>query len=82
MEIGYALMTEQSGPTDLVRYAVAAERVELMTYVTCPTMRYYPAVVAQQAATMGLLSGNRFTLVLGSEENLNENVVRRGWPTT
>jgi G6PDH family F420-dependent oxidoreductase len=29
-------------------------------------MRYHPAVVAQQAATMGLLSGNRFTLGLGS----------------
>ena len=94
MEIGYTLMTEQSGPTDLVHYAVAAEqaglafeacsdhyfpwldaqghapnawtvlgavaqateRVELMTYVTCPIMRYHPAVVAQQAATLGLPS--------------------------
>ena len=27
-----------------------------MTYVTCPTMRYHPAVVAQKAATVGLLS--------------------------
>ena len=31
--------------------AQATERAELMTYVTCPTMRYHPAVVAQQAAT-------------------------------
>ncbi|MGH3788428.1 MAG: TIGR03557 family F420-dependent LLM class oxidoreductase [Pseudonocardiaceae bacterium] len=119
MEIGYTLMTEQSGPTDLVHYAVAAEqagfafevssdhyfpwldaqghspnawtvlgavahatqRVELMTYVTCPTMRYHPAVVAQQAATMGLLSDNRFTLGLGSGENLNEHVIGLGWPS-
>jgi G6PDH family F420-dependent oxidoreductase len=119
MEIGYTLMTEQSGPTDLVRYAVAAEqagfafevcsdhyfpwldaqghapyawsvlgavahateRVELMTFVTCPTFRYHPAVVAQQAATMGLLSENRFTLGLGSGENLNEHVVGLGWPS-
>jgi G6PDH family F420-dependent oxidoreductase len=58
----------------------ATERVELMTYVTCPTMRYHPAVVAQKAATVQLLSGNRFTLGLGAGENLNEHVVGRGWP--
>jgi G6PDH family F420-dependent oxidoreductase len=56
------------------------ERVELMTYVTCPTMRYHPTVVAQQAATVQLLSGGRFTLGLGAGENLNEHVVGRGWP--
>src|SRR5437764_1458563 len=60
--------------------ANATERLELMTYVTCPTMRYHPAVVAQQAATLGLLSGGRFTLGLGAGENLNEHVVGRGWP--
>ena len=32
--------------------AQATDRVELMTYVTCPTMRYHPAVVAQKAATV------------------------------
>ncbi len=57
------------------------ERVELLTYVTCPTMRYHPAVVAQKAATLGLLSNGRFTLGLGSGENLNEHVVGQGWPT-
>ncbi len=115
---GYTLMTEQSGPRDLVRYAVAAEEagfefevssdhftpwltsqghspnawvtlgavaqatsnVELMTYVTCPTMRYHPAVVAQQSATLQLLSEGRFTLGLGSGENLNEHVIGEGWP--
>ena len=115
---GYTLMTEQSGPRDLVRYAVAAERVgfdfevssdhyspwlteqghapyawsvlgavahatervELMTYVTCPTIRYHPAVVAQKAATIALLSEGRFTLGLGSGENLNEHTVGEGWP--
>jgi G6PDH family F420-dependent oxidoreductase len=118
MRMGYTLMTEQAGPKQLVRDAVAAERagfdfevssdhyfpwlaeqghapnawtvlgavahaterVELMTYVTCPIMRYHPAVVAQQAATMQLLSDNRFTLGVGSGENLNEHVVGRGWP--
>lgn len=58
----------------------ATERVGLMTYVTCPTMRYHPVVVAQQAATVQLLSGERFTLGLGAGENLNEHVVGRGWP--
>ncbi|QDW63637.1 TIGR03557 family F420-dependent LLM class oxidoreductase [Oerskovia sp. KBS0722] len=115
---GYTLMTEQSGPKDLVDYAVAAERigfdfevssdhyfpwldsqghspyawtvlgavahatrhVDLMTYVTCPTIRYHPAVVAQKAATLGILSDGRFTLGLGAGENLNEHVVGRGWP--
>jgi G6PDH family F420-dependent oxidoreductase len=56
------------------------ERVELMTYVTCPLMRYHPAVVAQKAATVDLLSDGRFTLGLGAGENLNEHVVGRGWP--
>lgn len=56
------------------------ERVELMTYVTCPTMRYHPSVVAQKAATISLLSENRFTLGLGAGENLNEHVIGRGWP--
>ena len=58
----------------------ATEHVDLMTYVTCPTMRYHPTVVAQQAATVQLLSRNRFTLGLGAGENLNEHVVGRGWP--
>ncbi|GAA4978002.1 TIGR03557 family F420-dependent LLM class oxidoreductase [Kineococcus glutinatus] len=55
-------------------------RVELMTYVTCPTMRYHPAVVAQKAATTAILSEGRFSLGLGSGENLNEHVVGAGWP--
>jgi G6PDH family F420-dependent oxidoreductase len=118
VQLGYTLMTEQSDPVSLVRWAAeaeragwdfevssdhyfpwldsqghspnawvtlgavahATERVELMTYVTCPTVRYHPAVVAQQAATLDLLSGGRFTLGLGAGENLNEHVVGRGWP--
>lgn len=60
--------------------AQATSRIPLMTCVTCPTMRYHPAVVAQKAATMQLLSGGRFRLGLGSGENLNEHVVGGGWP--
>jgi G6PDH family F420-dependent oxidoreductase len=118
MQLGYTLMTEQTGPKDLVSYAVGAEevgfdfavssdhyfpwldemghapnawvtlgavaqatsRMDLMTYVTCPTFRYRPVVVAQQAATLQLLADGRFTLGLGSGENLNEHVAGEGWP--
>ncbi|QKW18018.1 LLM class F420-dependent oxidoreductase [Kitasatospora sp. NA04385] len=60
--------------------AQATTTLPLMTYVTCPTVRYHPAVVAQKAATVQLLSEGRFRLGLGSGENLNEHVVGRGWP--
>jgi G6PDH family F420-dependent oxidoreductase len=60
--------------------AQATERIPLMTYVTCPILRYHPAVVAQKAATMQILSGGRFRLGLGSGENLNEHVVGKAWP--
>jgi G6PDH family F420-dependent oxidoreductase len=60
--------------------AQATEKIGLMTYVTCPTLRYHPAIVAQKAATMQILSGNRFRLGLGAGENLNEHVVGRRWP--
>jgi len=60
--------------------AHATERIGLMTYVTCPIMRYHPAVVAQKAATIQLLSDGRFTLGLGAGENLNEHVIGQGWP--
>ena len=60
--------------------AQATSRIPLMTYVTCPTFRYHPAIVAQQAATLQIVSGGRFTLGLGAGENLNEHIVGGGWP--
>lgn len=60
--------------------AQATQRLPLMTFVTCPTFRYHPAVVAQQAATVGVLSSGRFTLGLGAGENLNEHIIGGGWP--
>lgn len=119
VRFGYTLMTEQSGPKQLVGYAVDAERlgfefavssdhyspwlteqghasyawtllgavaqatstIDLTTYVTAPTIRYHPAIVAQKAATLAILSDDRFTLGLGSGENLNEHVVGEGWPS-
>ncbi|AQA02718.1 LLM class F420-dependent oxidoreductase [Mycobacterium sp. MS1601] len=61
--------------------AHVTERVDLYSYVTCPTMRYHPAIVAQQAATLQILADGRFTLGLGTGENLNEHVVGKGWPS-
>jgi G6PDH family F420-dependent oxidoreductase len=60
--------------------AAVTERIPLMTYVTCPILRYHPAVVAQKAATVQILSDGRFRLGLGSGENLNEHVVGQRWP--
>jgi len=61
--------------------AQVTSQVGLMSFVTCPIRRYHPAVVAQKAATMALLSDGRFTLGLGAGENLNEHVVG-DWPQT
>jgi G6PDH family F420-dependent oxidoreductase len=61
--------------------AQVTERMDLVSLVTCPTGRYHPAIVAQKAATMGLLSEGRFTLGIGAGENLNEHVVG-AWPRT
>jgi G6PDH family F420-dependent oxidoreductase len=60
--------------------AQATSTIGLMTYVTCPILRYHPAIVAQKAATVQILSGNRFRLGLGAGENLNEHVVGDRWP--
>lgn len=117
VEFGYSLMSEQTGPKQLVAEAVLAEsagfdfatisdhyypwleeqghspyawgvlgaishatgRIRLVSLVTCPTRRYHPAVVAQKAATVALLSDGRFTLGVGPGENLNEHIVG-DWP--
>ena len=58
----------------------ATKTLPLLPYVTVPTIRYHPAIVAQKAATMALLAPGRFRLGLGSGENLNEHVVGEGFP--
>lgn len=71
-----------SGFTWSILGAIAARTstIGLATGVTCPTMRYHPAIIAQAAATMGLISDGRFTLGVGSGENLNEHIIGQGWP--
>ncbi|SFD45363.1 TIGR03557 family F420-dependent LLM class oxidoreductase [Streptomyces aidingensis] len=61
--------------TVLGAVAARTERLGLATGVTCPTVRYHPAVIAQAAATLALVSDGRFTLGVGSGERLNEHVV-------
>ncbi|MEU4195388.1 TIGR03557 family F420-dependent LLM class oxidoreductase [Kribbella sp. NPDC026611] len=73
---------EHSGFAFSMLGAIAARTsaVGLATGVTCPFIRYHPAIVAQAAATLSILSGGRFTLGIGAGERLNEHVVGAGWP--
>src|SRR5688500_1499562 len=118
IQLGYKLMSETTGPRELVRNAKLAEdagfdfvglsdhylpwleshghspfawsvlgaiaegteRVGIATGLTCPIIRYHPTIIAQAAATIGVMSDGRFTLALGSGERLNEHVVGYGWP--
>ncbi len=52
----------------------------ITTAVTCPTTRIHPAIIAQAAATAGLLTGSRFNLGLGTGEALNEHITGAKWP--
>ncbi|MGW6424956.1 TIGR03557 family F420-dependent LLM class oxidoreductase [Nocardia sp. NPDC055053] len=66
--------------TVLGTMAARTERIGLATGVTCPIIRYHPAIVAQAAATTALVSDGRFTLGIGSGERLNEHIVGREFP--
>lgn len=41
--------------------AAKTERLGLATGVTCPSVRYHPAIIAQAAATLAIVSDRRFT---------------------
>jgi len=60
--------------------AQATTRMRYGTGVTCPTVRYHPAIVAQAAATVASMMPGRFFLGVGTGENLNEHIVGRQWP--
>lgn len=60
--------------------AAATSSIEFATGVTTPLFRYHPAVVAQAAATLDRLSGGRFTLGVGTGENINEGPLGYEFP--
>ena len=60
--------------------AMKTDRIGLATGVTCPSMRYHPAIIAQAAATLAIISDGRFTLGVGAGERLNEHVTGEGFP--
>ena len=115
--LGWKAGTEQYPPTDLLDFAVAAERagfdcldvsdhfhpwseegqacftwtwlgaaavktstITLGTGVTCPILRYHPAVIAQASATLGVMAPGRAYLGLGTGEALNEYAATGMWP--
>ena len=61
--------------------AVATSKIGIATGLTCPLIRYHPAIIAQAAATIALMSEGRFTLAVGAGEALNEHVVGERWPS-
>jgi G6PDH family F420-dependent oxidoreductase len=60
--------------------AAATSNIEFITGVTTPLFRYHPGVVAQAAATLDRLSGGRFTLGVGTGENINEGPLGYQFP--
>ncbi|WP_174273747.1 TIGR03557 family F420-dependent LLM class oxidoreductase [Sphingomonas bacterium] len=61
--------------------AQATSSIAIATGLTCPIIRYHPAIIAQAAATIALLSDDRFTLAVGAGERLNEHVTGARWPS-
>src|SRR5204863_8330723 len=60
--------------------ATATSSIRVWTGVTCPMIRIHPAIVAQAAASVATMMPGRFSLGVGSGENLNEHVLGARWP--
>lgn len=62
--------------------AVAARthRIRIGTGVTCPILRYDPAIIAQAAATLACMAPGRAFLCVGTGEALNEYSSTGLWP--
>jgi TAT-translocated FGD2 family F420-dependent dehydrogenase len=56
------------------------QRIWMGTAVTCPTLRYHPAVVAEAFTTLSLFNPGRIFLGMGSGEALNEQAATGQWP--
>lgn len=61
--------------------AHATSQIGITTGLTCPIIRYHPAIIAQAAATIAVMSDDRFSLALGAGERLNEHVTGNLWPS-
>ena len=61
--------------------AATTSTIGVTTGLTCPIIRYHPAIVAQAAATIAVMSGGRFSLAIGAGERLNEHVTGARWPS-
>ncbi|HET8529129.1 MAG TPA: glucose-6-phosphate dehydrogenase (coenzyme-F420) [Gaiellaceae bacterium] len=61
--------------------AQATERVQMLTSVLTPTMRYHPSIVAQAFGTLGCLAPGRVVLGVGTGEAMNETPATASeWP--
>ena len=65
----------------LAALGAKTSRVVLGTSVLAPSFRYYPAVVAQAFATLGVLFPGRIVLGMGTGESMNETpATGMPWP--
>jgi probable non-F420 flavinoid oxidoreductase len=48
--------------------------------VNAPGQRYHPAIIAQAAATLGVMFPGRFWIAVGSGQLLNEHITGEPWP--
>ncbi|MEO7296854.1 MAG: TIGR03885 family FMN-dependent LLM class oxidoreductase [Candidatus Limnocylindria bacterium] len=48
--------------------------------VNAPGQRYHPAIIAQAAATLGVMYPDRFWMAIGSGQLLNEHITGAQWP--
>ncbi len=75
---------DEQGQSGLVWSVIGAisqvTSLPITTFVTCPTVRIHPAVIAQAAATSAVLTDGRFVLGVGSGEALNEHITGQRWP--
>jgi coenzyme F420-dependent glucose-6-phosphate dehydrogenase len=61
--------------------AQATKRVQLLTSVLTPTMRYHPSIIAQSFGTLGCLAPGRVVLGVGTGEAMNETpATAAAWP--
>src|SRR6266566_1893582 len=60
--------------------ATRTSHINLGPCVTCPILRYHPAIIAQAAATVSYFAPGRTYLGVGTGEALNEYPVTGRWP--